>query len=87
LRRLIEQSGLEVISVERSVGAGTAAYRIAVELTAAVAGSCLRPLYRPAKGAAALLFAPLRWLDHLEPPAGESDRIPGGFYALARKPA
>ncbi len=86
LRRLIESSGLRVERLETAVGAGTGLYRIAVEFWAAVAASAWSTAYLPAKAAAAFACAPLRMADHLPIPASEEDRIPGGFFALARKP-
>ena len=85
LRELVENAGLAVERLEPSVAAGTGIYRIAVEYVAVCAARLGRRLYRPAKGAAALLCAPLRWTDRWTQAGPENSRIPGGFLALARK--
>lgn len=86
LGRLLASAGFEVARVAPAVGAGTGFYRIAVEFVAVLASSLARRLYLPAKGVAALAFWPLRWLDGVTLSGPESWRIPGGFFALARKP-
>jgi len=85
LERLLKQSGLEVERLETAVGAGTGAYRIAVEFVAALGAAITPRAYLPAKAVGALACAPLRWADHLPAPRAESDRIAGGFWALARR--
>ena len=87
LARLLASAGFDLDRTAPAVGAGTAVYRIAVELVAVLASSLARRLYLPAKGVAALAFWPLRWLDGVTLDGPESWRIPGGFFALARKPS
>ena len=86
LERLVSESGLRLERLETAVGPGTGMYRIAVEFWAAIAASAWSAAYLPAKAAAAVACAPLRFVDHLPAPEAEADRIPGGFFAMARKP-
>ena len=87
LERLVRSSGLEIERLETAVGAGTGMYRIATEFVAVLAGSLWEKAYLPAKGLAALLLAPLRWADRLPARGMIARRIPGGYWALARKRA
>jgi SAM-dependent methyltransferase len=86
MRRLLEQAGLEVTRVERAVAAGTGFYRIVVEFVAGAAARLLPALYLPAKGLAALLCFPLKWLDPWLGRGPQADRIAGGYFAIGRKP-
>ena len=83
---LLRQAGLPVGRVEIAVGPATGFYRIAVEFTAALFGRLTPGLYRPAKGAAALLCYPIKWLDRWLAGGPERDRIVGGYLAVATKP-
>lgn len=87
LERLIEGSGLRIDRLETAVGAGTGIYRIAAELCAVVAGSIWNKAYLPTKALAAIALSPLRLLDRLPVTGQARHRIPGGFLALATKPA
>jgi SAM-dependent methyltransferase len=86
LERLIRSAGLELERLETAVGAGTGMYRIATEFLAVMAGSIWARAYLPAKGLAAILFAPLRLADRIPAKGMIGRRIPGGYLALARKP-
>ena len=68
-----------------SLGHGSGFYRIAVEFFAVTVSCVSQPLYRPAKGAAAVLLYPLKWFDLLTSRSAERDRIPGGYFCIARK--
>ncbi len=87
LERLVRSAGLELERLETAVGAGTGMYRIATEFLAVLAGSIWQRAYLPVKGLAAVLFSPLRWADRLPAKGMIARRIPGGYWALARKPA
>ena len=60
-------------------------YRIATEFVATVAASAASSTYLPAKAAAALLLAPLRWFDRCTTLDGQTNRIPSGAYCIAKK--
>ncbi len=68
-----------------SLGHGSGLYRVGVEYLAITAGALARPLYLPAKAAAALLLIPFRWADLLSALSPEAHRIAGGFFAIARR--
>ncbi len=85
LRVLVESGGFEIEQLHPTVGAGMAAYRVLVEVSASVAGALSRRLYAPTKAAAALVLSPVRALDRLLP-ASACPRIAGGFLAIGRKP-
>jgi SAM-dependent methyltransferase len=87
LERLVRSAGLELERLETAVGAGAGMYRIATEFLAVLAGSLWERAYLPTKGLAAILLSPLRWADRLPAKGMISRRIPGGYLALARKPA
>lgn len=87
LRRLMEETGFEVVEEGPSVGAGTSAYRIGVEFAASLASAASDSLYGPAKAVAALSLSPLRLADRITCDFGKTSRIPAGFYAIVRKPA
>ena len=86
IAQFLASGGLVVERVQESVGAGTAAYRVAVEFAAVVAGSIWRRAYMPTKALAALLCAPLRFIDSFTMAGPHRHRLPGGYLALARKP-
>jgi SAM-dependent methyltransferase len=73
----------EIISI--TLGHGSGFYRIAVEFLA-VTISCLNQrLYRPTKALAAIMLYPVKFFDLLTPFSQEKDRIPGGYFCIARK--
>jgi SAM-dependent methyltransferase len=74
-----------VEEVAPTLGHGSGFYRVAVEYCAITAGAVFRPLYLPAKAAAALLLIPFRWADLLSSRSEQAHRIAGGFYAIARR--
>lgn len=83
--QLFPQPGWEIVELERSLGHGSGFYRVLVEFVA-VNFSLLSPrLYKPSKGIGALLFYPLQWLDCLTSYSEQADRIPGGYYCVAKK--
>lgn len=82
---LARQAGFDDIELHTSVGPAVGAYRIGVEFLA-ILGSRIAPgLYRYAKGAAALLLFPLKWLDPLLRGHPQAYRIAGGFFIVATK--
>ncbi|MCP4675123.1 MAG: methyltransferase domain-containing protein [Deltaproteobacteria bacterium] len=85
IRRLFPQDRWEIERLSFTVGHGTAAYRILVEYFAVTASVLGDAMYLPVKGAAAVLLSPLKLTDGLSKYASQRDRIPGGYYILARK--
>lgn len=83
--RLLPDDRWEIERLELSVGHGSGLYRILVEFTAVTASAIHSKLYMPAKGIAALLWAPLRLFDLLTRFSDQRDRIPGGYFCVARK--
>ena len=87
IRMIAGQAGLEVTESGIAAGGGTGMYRIAVEFCAALVGiTRVSALYLLTKGLSAVLLYPLKWLDPLLDTSLARDRIPGGFYVIARKP-
>lgn len=85
IRELVEKANMECLEVTTAVGAGTGFYRIAVEFLAVLASRFAGVLYRPVKGAFALILYPLKWLDPFLSKSPEIDRIPGGYLVIARR--
>jgi SAM-dependent methyltransferase len=85
MQRLLEQAGLECRRVEPAVGAGTGMYRIAVEFFAGLPARILPALYIPAKALASVVFFPLVWWNGFLARGKQSDRIPGGYFAIGCK--
>jgi SAM-dependent methyltransferase len=85
IRRLVEQAGLECLRIEQAVGAGTGVYRILVEFFAAVPARIWPAWYLPSKALASLVCFPLKWFDGILAGGRQSDRIPGGYFAIGVK--
>ncbi|MGB7537486.1 MAG: class I SAM-dependent methyltransferase [Anaerolineales bacterium] len=85
MRRLLEQAGLECRRVEPAVGAGTGMYRITVEFFAGLPARILPAVYIPAKALGSVIFFPLVWLNGFLARGKQSDRIPGGYFAIGVK--
>lgn len=85
IRELVERAGFICEEIGVAVGPATGFYRILVEFFAVAASRAWKPLYIPIKGAAALFFYPVKWLDMLLLKSTQVDRIPGGYYVIARK--
>jgi SAM-dependent methyltransferase len=85
MRRLLVQAGLECARVEPAVGAGTGMYRIAVEFFAAVPARILPALYLPAKALGSVILYPFVWWNGFLARGSQSDRIPGGYFAIGIK--
>lgn len=82
---LLPPSTWEIEELERSLGHGSGFYRVLVEFLAVNTSLLSRRLYRPTKALSSLLFYPLQWLDRLTQYSDQGDRIPGGYYCIARK--
>jgi SAM-dependent methyltransferase len=85
MRRLIEQAGLECVRVEQAVGGGRGMYRIAVEFFAGVTACVMPALYLPCKALASVILYPLTFFDGCFAGGRQSDRIPGGYFAIGVK--
>ncbi|MBM2843885.1 MAG: Methyltransferase type 11 [Anaerolineales bacterium] len=83
---LLRQAGIPAAQIAIAVGPGSGFYRIGVEFLAGLVGRLAPSLYRPAKGVAALLCYPIKWLDGWLSGGAERDRIAGGYLAVATKP-
>lgn len=85
IRTLVESAGFRCDEIGQSVGGGTGMYRIAVEFVATLLSALSRALYIPGKGAAAIVLSPLKLLDPVLARSPQRDRIPGGYFVVARK--
>lgn len=81
----LERAGFHVDEIEISVAGATGFYRIAVEFAAILFSGPISRLYLPAKALFALLFYPVKWLDPWFRASEQRDRIPGGYFAIARR--
>jgi hypothetical protein len=82
---LASRAGLQVLERGATVGPATGFYRILVEFVAIFGSLFSHHLYRPAKGVAAIVFYPVKWLDPLLARSGEAHRIGGGFFRVLVK--
>lgn len=82
---LARQAGFTRIERHVTVGSGTGFYRIGVEFWAILLSLLTPGLYRYAKGAAAIVLYPLKWLDPLFRHHPEAHRVAGGFFIIATK--
>ena len=85
IRQIVLDAGLEIVESGMSVGPATGFYRVVVEFVASFAGALFPSAYRPAKGAAAIAFMPLKILDPLLSRSREANRLAGGYFVIARK--
>lgn len=83
---MLTSAGFVVEEQGISVGSGTGLYRILVEFAAALFSIPVPFFYGPLKAFFAVLLFPLKWLDVLFEFSRERDRIPGGYFVIARKP-
>jgi SAM-dependent methyltransferase len=82
MRELLDQAGLACEAMNCAVGAGTGWYRITVEFLAGVAAAIWPRLYIPVKALCSVGLYPLKWMDGITMSGAQSDRIPGGYYAV-----
>jgi SAM-dependent methyltransferase len=82
MRQILEQAELSCERVERAVGSGTALYRIAVEFLAGLAAAVWSRFYFPMKAIGSIVLFPMKWMDLITISGAQSDRIPGGYYAV-----
>jgi SAM-dependent methyltransferase len=86
LEMILKRAGFQVEEIEITDGAGRSMYLTTVEYIAAIAASISRRLYTPAKGIAAVVAYPLKLANLVTRKISPTNRIPVGFYAIARKP-
>jgi len=85
IQQLFSTQGWVIDELNQAVGHGTGFYRIAVEFCAVTASAISQRAYLPAKALGATLLYPIKWSDLLSRHSSEGDRIPGGYYCVARK--
>jgi SAM-dependent methyltransferase len=82
---LLEKEGFKIKEIGISVGAGTGYYRISVEFFAGLFSIFLPRIYFIFKGIFSVFLFPMKYLDLLFVYSRQKDRIPGGYYVIARK--
>jgi len=82
---MLENAGFEIEELGISVGGGTGFYRILVEFMSTLFSVPIPPLYSIFKALFAIIFYPIKWFDFILHFSKEKDRIPGGYYIIARK--
>jgi SAM-dependent methyltransferase len=85
IERLFSGEDWIIEEIDISLGHGSGFYRIAVEFFAVSASCVSRRLYMPTKAAAALAFYPIKVFDLVTARSGEADRIPGGYFCVAKR--
>jgi SAM-dependent methyltransferase len=86
LEMLLKRAGFQVDEIEPTDGSGKSMYFVTVEYAASIASSIWSKLYIPVKGVMAVLAEPLRLANFVTRKKAANNRIPVGFYAVARKP-
>ena len=81
----LESSGFAVDEINITVGGATGFYRIAVEFFAILFSGPISRLYIPFKSLFSILLYPCKFLDPWFNLSKQRDRIPGGYYAIARR--
>lgn len=81
----LKSVGFQVEKVEISISGAWGFYAIAVEFFAILFSGPISNLYIPMKGLFAILLYPIKWLDFWFRLSAQRDRIPGGYYAIAKK--
>jgi SAM-dependent methyltransferase len=82
---LLSNAGFEILEIGIAVGAGTGFYRIAVEFFAGLYSIFIPKFYFLFKALFAIAFYPIKFLDFLFKFSTQKDRIPGGYYVIAKK--
>jgi SAM-dependent methyltransferase len=82
---LLKNAGFDIIEVGVAVGSGTGFYRILVEFFATLFSVIIPNLYIFFKGIFAFCFYPVKFLDYFFKFSNQRDRIPGGYYVIAKK--
>lgn len=85
IQQLFRGPGWIIEDLDISLGHGSGFYRIAVEYFAVNFSLVSQRLYLPAKGFASVALLPLKWPDLLSHRSPQKDRIPGGYFCVARK--
>ena len=85
IRELLAKERWEIIDSDVVLEGASGFYRIAVEFVAVLVAAISRRLYRPAKAATAIALWPIKLLDPIMRRSPERDRIPGGYWVLARR--
>jgi len=85
LEYIFSKPGWELDTIDTSLGHGSGFYRIAVEFFAVTFSCVSQSTYKPTKALFALFLYPLKWFDLISDRSLEKDRIPGGYFCVARK--
>lgn len=86
MRELFSRNPWVIEEVDLTLGHGSGFYRIAVEYVAVNASFLGHRAYLVTKGVAAVFLYPLKIPDFWSNICPQKDRIPGGYYCIARKP-
>ena len=87
IEEIINRNGFEINEVGISVGGATGFYRISVEFFSVLLSVIIPPFYHVFKAFFAIVFFPINWLDIIINLSSQKDRIPGGYYIIAKKAA
>ncbi len=85
IKELVEKSGFVIEEQGITVGSSTGFYRIAVEYFSVLLSVPLPFLYTAFKALFAIALYPIKWLDYIMQFSKQADRIPGGYYVIAKK--
>lgn len=85
IKELVEKSGFVVEEQGITVGSSSGFYRIAVEYFAVLFSVILPFLYTAFKALFAVVLYPIKLLDYVMQFSKQADRIPGGYYVIAKK--
>ena len=85
IEEIIRKNGFKVEEIGISVGGATGFYRISVEFFSVLLAVIIPPLCHAFKALFAVLLFPIKWLDIVINISSQKDRIPGGYYVIAKK--
>jgi SAM-dependent methyltransferase len=83
--QLLEKEGFIIEDIGISVGGATGYYRISVEFFAGLFSIFIPKIYHIVKAIFSIFLFPIKYLDLLFVYSVQKDRIPGGYYVLAKK--
>lgn len=85
LKYIVEKNKFKILYFGETVGSATGFYRVSVEFFSILFSIIFPFMYKPFKAFFALIFYPIKYLDHLIKYSPEKLRISGGSFVVCQK--